>query len=64
MYAGFVEGGFPKSEDYGGLTLCPSNTIIRSGFSSADWINGMLAWKVRTAGMMSRVDYTFFIDGV
>lgn len=47
MHAGFVEGGFPKSEDYGGLTLCPSNTIIRSGSVSNDWINGMLAWKVR-----------------
>ncbi len=43
--AGFVEGGFPQSEDYDGLTLCPSNTLIRSGFASADWINGMLAWK-------------------
>jgi hypothetical protein len=48
MYAGFVEGGFPISEDYDGLTLCPSNTIIRSGFLPGDWINGMLAWKVRT----------------
>lgn len=48
MHAGFVEGGFPKSEDYGGLTLCPSNTIIRAGLIPDDWINGMLAWKVRT----------------
>jgi hypothetical protein len=47
MQAGFVEGGFPRSEDYGGLTLCPSNTIIRAGFIPDDWINGMLAWKVR-----------------
>jgi hypothetical protein len=47
MNAGFIEGGFPQSEDYDGLTLCPSNTIIRSGFASDDWINGMLAWKIR-----------------
>jgi hypothetical protein len=46
MYAGFVEGGFPKSEDHDGLTLCPSNTIIQSGFIPDDWINGMLAWRV------------------
>ncbi len=45
--AGFIEGGFPQSEDYDGLTLCPSNTIIRSGYAPDDWINGMLAWKVR-----------------
>lgn len=47
MNAGFIEGGFPHSEDYGGLTLCPSNTIIRSGYAPSDWINGMLAWKIR-----------------
>ena len=47
MNASFVEGGFPKSEDYGGLTLCPSNTIIHTGFVPNDWINGMLAWEVR-----------------
>lgn len=47
MNAGFIEGGFPRSEDYDGLTLCPSNTIIRSGYAPGDWINGMLAWKVR-----------------
>jgi hypothetical protein len=47
MNAGFIEGGFPQSEDYEGLTLCPSNTIIRSGFAPDDWINGMLAWKIR-----------------
>ena len=47
MNAGFIEGGFPRSEDYDGLTLCPSNTIIRSGFAPDDWINGMLAWKIR-----------------
>lgn len=45
--AGFIEGGFPRSEDYDGLTLCPSNTIIRSGYAPGDWINGMLAWKIR-----------------
>jgi len=47
MNAGFIEGGFPRSEDYDGLTLCPSNTIIRSGYAPDDWINGMLAWKIR-----------------
>jgi hypothetical protein len=47
MNAGFVEGGFPQSEDYDGLTLCPSNTMIRSGYAPDDWINGMLAWKIR-----------------
>ena len=47
MNAGFIEGGFPQSEDYDGLTLCPSNTIIRSGNAPDDWINGMLAWKIR-----------------
>jgi len=47
MNAGFIEGGFPQSEDYDGLTLCPSNTIIRSGYAPSDWINGMLAWKIR-----------------
>lgn len=45
-YASFVEGGFPKSEDYDGLTLCPSNTLIQAGFLPDDWINGMLAWRV------------------
>ena len=47
MHAAFVEGGFPMSEDYDGLTLCLSNTIIRSGFIFDDWINGMLAWKAQ-----------------
>lgn len=45
--AGFIEGGFPKSEDYNGLTLCPSNLLIRSGYAEDDWINGMLAWKIK-----------------
>jgi len=48
MNAGFVEGGFPMSEDYGGLTLCPSNTLIRSGFISGNWVNGMVAWRLRS----------------
>ena len=45
--AGFIESGFPQSEDYDGLTLCPSNTIIRSGYAPGDWINGMLALKFK-----------------
>ena len=45
--AGFIEGGFPISEDYNGLTICPSNTMIYSGYASDDWINGMLAWKIK-----------------
>ncbi len=46
-YARFVEGGFPASPDYNGLTICPSNMLIYSGAGSSDWINGMLAWKIR-----------------
>ena len=46
QYASFIEGGFPASEDYNGLTLCPSNILIYSGYASDDWINGMLAWKI------------------
>jgi hypothetical protein len=46
-YAGFIEGGFPTSEDYNGLTICPSNGLIYSGDASSDWINGMLAWKIK-----------------
>ena len=46
QYAGFIEGGFPVSQDYHGLTICPSNTLIYSGSASDDWINGMLAWKI------------------
>jgi len=45
-HAGFIEGGFPKSEDYGGLTISPSNTLIYSGSVAHDWINGMLAWQI------------------
>jgi len=44
--ANFIEGGFPKSEDYGGLTISPSNTLIYSGRVAHDWINGMLAWQI------------------
>jgi hypothetical protein len=46
-YAKFIEGGFPASEDYNGLTICPSNELIYSGYASDDWINGMLAWKIK-----------------
>ncbi len=45
--ASFIEGGFPVSEDYDGLTICPSNELIYSGYASDDWINGMLAWKIK-----------------
>lgn len=47
QYGSFVEGGFPTSEDYNGLTICPSNTLIYSGYASDDWVNGMLAWKIK-----------------
>ena len=47
QHAGFIEGGFPVSEDFGGLTISPSNTLIHLGSGSSDWINGMLAWKIR-----------------
>lgn len=46
QHAGFIEGGFPTSEDYGGLTISPSNTLIYSGSVAHDWINGMLAWQI------------------
>jgi len=46
QHAGFIEGGFPTSEDYGGLTISPSNTLIYSGSVDDDWINGMLAWQI------------------
>jgi hypothetical protein len=32
-----------------GLTLSPSNTLIRRGSVASDWINGMLAWKILLA---------------
>jgi hypothetical protein len=44
--AGFIEGGFPVSPDMDGLTISPSNILIRFGDVSSDWINGMLAWKI------------------
>jgi hypothetical protein len=46
QHAGFIEGGFPTSEDFGGLTISPSNTLIYSGSVGDDWINGMLAWRI------------------
>jgi hypothetical protein len=45
-HASFIEGGFPTSEDYDGLTISPSNTLIYSGSVDDDWINGMLAWRI------------------
>ena len=48
QHAGFVEGGFPSSEDYGGLMMSPSNTLIYSGSVNDDWINGMLAWRINS----------------
>ena len=47
QYASFIEGGFPVSEDYAGLPVCPSNQLIYSGYTADDWINGMLAWKIK-----------------
>jgi hypothetical protein len=44
--ASFIEGGFPASEDYGGLAISPSNIFIYSGRVDGDWINGMLAWRI------------------
>lgn len=46
QYASFIEGGFPISEDYGGLTVSPSNVLIYSGDDEVDWINGLLAWRI------------------
>ncbi len=46
QHAGFIEGGFPVSPDMDGLTISPSNTLIRFGHISSDWINGMLAWQI------------------
>jgi len=46
QHAGFIEGGVPASQDYGGLTISPSNTLIYSGNVDVDWINGMLAWRI------------------
>jgi hypothetical protein len=44
--AAFIEGGFPTSEDYSGLTISPSNRLIYSGSAEVDWINGTLAWWI------------------
>lgn len=49
QHARFVEGGFPLSEDYNGLAISPSNRMIYSGYAAGDWINGMLAWRIRIA---------------
>jgi hypothetical protein len=46
QHASFIEGGFPISKDYGGLTISPSNSLIFSGKLDDDWINGMLAWQI------------------
>jgi hypothetical protein len=46
QHASFIEGGFPISDDYGGLTISPSNTFIYSGSVDDDWVNGMLAWRI------------------
>lgn len=43
QHASFIEGGFPISKEYGGLTISPSNTLIYSGSLDDDWINGILA---------------------
>jgi hypothetical protein len=46
--ASFIEGGFPVSEDFGGLTISPSNMLIHRGnVPTGDWVNGILAWKIR-----------------
>lgn len=44
--ASFIEGGFPASEDFEGLTISPSNMLIHRGSGSSDWINGMLGWII------------------
>jgi hypothetical protein len=49
QHASFIEGGFPISKDYGGLTISPSNTLIYSGSLDDDWINGILAWRIISA---------------
>ena len=46
QHASFIEGGFPISKDYGGLTISPSNTLIYSGSLDDDWVNGILAWRI------------------
>jgi hypothetical protein len=49
VYANFVEGGYPASEDYDGLTMCPSNDLIRSGHAPLQWFHGILFWKIETS---------------
>ncbi len=49
QHASFIEGGFPISKDYGGLTISPSNTLIYSGSLDDDWVNGILAWRINSA---------------
>jgi hypothetical protein len=45
--ASFIEGGFPSSDDFGGLTMSPSNMLIYWGsVGASDWVNGILAWKI------------------
>jgi hypothetical protein len=56
QYASFIEGGFPVSEDYNGLTMCPSNMLIYSGYLSDDWINGMLEWKIKAVPVKAAQD--------
>ena len=46
QHASFIEGGYPTGEDYGGLTMSPSNTLIYAGSLDDDWINGILAWRI------------------
>jgi hypothetical protein len=48
--ASFIEGGFPVSEDFNGLTISPSNMLIYWGsVEGGDWGNGILAWKIITS---------------
>ena len=63
QYASFIEGGFPVSEDYYGLTICPSNMLIYSGYVSDDWINGMLAWKIKAATVKAAQDCIHCLSG-
>jgi hypothetical protein len=47
--ASFIEGGFPTSEDFNGLTISPSNMLIYWGsVEGGAWVNGVLAWKILT----------------
>lgn len=52
QYAGFIEGGFPTSEDFNGLTISPSNMLIHWGsVGTGDWVNGILAWRIRRVSL-------------